>query len=167
MLHFYRCEDCLSTITYPDCNLNADCVCGGILEYLGEVTQDNRAVESVEIPICDGRCTHAKGNSCRCQCGGTNHGTELLVMITYENGKAIVSPVDEKALTRATEYRAEKDAAEARIRANFGVVLDDYLASRWISDKALWWTIRTTWAKLLNVSSLRTHAGRIKSLRAL
>ena len=23
---------------------------------------------------CDGRCTHARGQSCTCECGGANHG---------------------------------------------------------------------------------------------
>jgi hypothetical protein len=28
---------------------------------------------------CNGRCTHAKGGDCTCECGGANHGTGLVL----------------------------------------------------------------------------------------
>lgn len=28
---------------------------------------------------CNGRCTHAKGGDCQCECGGRNHGTGLVM----------------------------------------------------------------------------------------
>lgn len=28
---------------------------------------------------CNGKCTHAKGGDCQCECGGRNHGTGLVL----------------------------------------------------------------------------------------
>lgn len=164
MLHYYRCEDCLSSVTFPERNLNAVCVCGGSLEYLGEVQDNGHAQEVATLPICDGRCTSAPGNSCRCRCGGKNHGTHLTVTVVYDNGKATVKPADEKAIARGNEYRSAYQAVLDTLLAKYGDTLRDFNTGRWISDKETWATLYGYQKVMHSVRSARTHKTRIAKL---
>ncbi len=165
-LHYYRCNDCLSSMTHADSWLNAQCACGGSLEYLGEVRDDGRAIETAELSICDDRCTSARGISCRCQCGGKNHGTHLTVMVEYDNGKAIVRPVDARAIERANEYRSAIDQARAAIDSCFGAeTVDAYLRNRWIADKSIWNNIRLSFSAWHKAQSMKSQNGRMNALK--
>lgn len=150
MRYYYRCLDCLTTMTFEKTLGPARCgICGGRLEYLGPVVYD-RWVKVEHRPKCDGRCISAAGPRCDCQCGGENHGAGLagIVEVAKDGGPVRVTPSDarqiEAAKARAEEYR--RLLAEAKELAK-----------------------RTGWGEyhLVKIMRLRSHPARVKKLREL
>ena len=50
---------------------------------------------------CDDRCLHAKGHTCRCACGGMNHGRGHLIEVTE-------APVASEPISEAATVKQEK-----------------------------------------------------------
>lgn len=112
---YYRCRTCLAAFTTEnpipraaDGRLNAVCECDGNLERMGVVCGPVYGRETV-LCKCDERCTFATGPNCDCQCGGKNHGAGMAAMeIGFKaDGKVILRSCDEKARSRAEEFRKE------------------------------------------------------------
>lgn len=110
---YYKCPDCLSVIA-TETRFNSGeivCACQGKYRFMGEVFL-SRIVHKHETPICDGRCTHAAGPTCDCQCGGVNHGTGLTVTVIRDaGGIPRVSPPDPQAIQRGIDWRLLKQTA--------------------------------------------------------
>lgn len=114
--HFYRCADCLTVAAsevktayhaegYAAPKHGKCGACGGELEYMGEVQRDRLVKHGLETP-CDDRCTNARGPCCDCKCGGANHGSDLLVPVTYDcGGVPRLEVADGKAKIRGQYYR--------------------------------------------------------------
>jgi hypothetical protein len=139
-LQYYRCLDCLEVFTayqqyhayqhipdgdYGRRRLLTDlvCACGGSIQWLGRVAQDNRKLEQeVERSVCDARCTRAHGPTCFCHCYCENHGSELTVFVTVDAG-GIPRPefsqsTAEGVIARGKNYTALRDAVAALLRKN-------------------------------------------------
>ena len=160
-LHYFKCKDCLSPMTTIEkMNIHSSrCFCGGEIEYLGEVTHEERVVETRHKAKCDARCTNASGPVCNCHCNCENHGHGLLASITYEvnHGKAILSPVNvNEALSIASEYRSAVANATQR--------METYLASLGANTR---WYRYTAEKKLRQASHWKRHALRMQRLNEL
>lgn len=166
--HYFRCSDCLTPMVSTDANLSAACACGGKLTHIGRVRR-HRVVRVEDHPACDARCTNATGPSCDCQCGGENHGSGRTVkVITADLGAARVTPVDAAVqLERATEYRAAVAELDAAImRSRWGGAFADRRAGAWV-DGAAYGATETIRAARRHAVGLKTHANRIKAIKAL
>lgn len=166
MLYYYRCEDCLSAMTALDPHLDAHCICGGALESLGQVRDNSHAVETVELPVCDGRCTSAQGNSCRCVCGGKNHGTHLTVSVEIDNGKAVVRPAGQDAILRGNTFRSLVDRAWSALKNYDPAGWARLESGEWI-ERGLWLKLYYTHKEIYGAMGLRSHSGRVKRLNAI
>ena len=121
MLLYYRCNDCLCSMTVPAevDTFTARCACGGVLTFMGQVVQD-RITEERHRCKCDERCTNAAGPICNCHCGGENHGAGKAAEINYlvDKGPAILRPPDPRSPYRAAEYRELRDQVQALVKGN-------------------------------------------------
>jgi hypothetical protein len=126
---YIRCKECLSigcVAATPKCDrlkwgekwaniLEWTCgVCGGSLELMGKVTQDDKHIEREEERTpCDKRCTHAIGPLCVCKCSCANHGTGRTVTLKVIEEKPII---DFKAEAHALEHLATYKRECERVR---------------------------------------------------
>lgn len=168
--HFYRCLECLEVQAVDGPRLRAfvgypECDCGGPLKWMGKVQGLSLVQAHLGCP-CDGRCTGALGGNCDCSCGGVNHGTKRLVRIVTD-----IRPVPSIApradlnerLARVAEFKAAKEAAQARIAAKFGERYQDYRDGRYITGD-VYWQIRENLTALRKAAKLLTHKGRLTAL---
>lgn len=179
---FYRCEDCLAVAAVDGKRgevengwgqINAACgACGGRMEHMGQVGSDpHRLVTLGEQTPCDDRCTFATGPKCNCKCGGDNHGSKLLVIVTRDAGeRPTVTPARDISRHRllAESYRMTRDAARARLDQRYGAVMaakragyvDATTFRRYCEGKR---AFEAFWASV----AMRSHAGRNKALAAI
>lgn len=74
-----------SEIPCPLCGAAGDCRKGTSHGIMGLV-QGRRLRQEDLSPVCDGRCTNARGPSCDCKCRGENHGSQRVVARTIDAG---------------------------------------------------------------------------------
>lgn len=169
MRYYYRCNDCLTTSTLEERRHDLRCICGGKIVCLGQVEQD-RWTRRVAIPKCDGRCVHARGPKCDCECKGANHGAGLAgyIEVRVDGGPVILRPVNpEEAIRRAEEYRAAKQEVYDALADVYGQAWETYRTGGWVSNPVTWREIRS-WHEAINAAkTLRTHKGRIQRLRQI
>jgi hypothetical protein len=178
--HFYRCADCLSVVateakiqpvqippgwaySYGDC-----AACGGAIEYLGQVHRDQLQRTELRVP-CDSRCTGATGPHCSCQCGGENHGSNRVVEVVVETGKApqVLVPADAKV--KAETYRALVHAVRTAHNARFGRLFEAKRNGAYLNTGD-WFEYREGQllnGRILEARQLRSHAVRNKRLNAI
>jgi hypothetical protein len=137
----------------------ADCgACGGEIEHMGKVRGVSLTYRHLCCP-CDARCTNAKGPSCDCKCGGENHGTNLVVEVEkVVGGIPKITPVS---------YLASREVArEYREAINPLIERRDYLRSfKWL-ETPLYQERMKLEVVICKAQALRTHAARMKHLRA-
>lgn len=163
---FLRCTTCLAVSAVEERpNLHDwQCgICGGSFESMGRVERD-RLIHEHLAAICDDRCTSARGPICNCKCGGKHHGSNRVVRVVRDAGPIpTVTPSTgrEQARLNAAEFRRMKDAALA--------LLDPLLASRQRGylPAAEFDRMRRLQAALRKAHEARTHAARVKTLRAV
>ena len=109
---FWRCNDCLSVVAIEhQTNLLKCGCCRGVMGLMGRVERDILVNDEIRC-ACDARCTSASGPKCNCHCGGVNHGTGKVVLVTVEAGSPpIATPRKDNAkhLTQAKEFRLARD----------------------------------------------------------
>lgn len=159
--HFYRCIDCLTVMAAEAREIDPRCgLCTGQVEYLGRVEGPSQWLKktSHECP-CDHRCTAARGPKCDCSCGGINHGSNLMVLVTRIVGEAPVlnPPTNAKALAVAKEWRT----AQAQLLAAIDQLLARKSRER-LSDSDFWRLVNMQKA-VRSARKARTHAGRMKT----
>lgn len=113
MLHYHRCDDCLTAFTTVERQVDF-CDCSGEVTYMGEVSGSNYLRTENRTP-CDGRCTHASGPVCDCMCNGVNHGTGKLVQVKVIAGKVHVTNLSPEDIERAIQYRGLRDFADKMV----------------------------------------------------
>ena len=155
---FFKCRDCLtvfaidlprkSSRSYQDARCGA---CNGQTWWMGSVRR-NTLVMTENRCACDERCTSATGPSCECACGGENHGIGALVEVVCGIAKIPAERIAPNALQIAEEYRAAVKAAQAAL-----------VALGWRND----WHRDQLRRPLVRAYGLRTHAPRMKLLRAI
>ena len=138
--------------------------CEGPTEYMGRVER-GRVVEDEEDCPCDARCTAARGPNCDCSCGGENHGSDRLVKIIRDKGKAPrLSPIDdEKARARAEEYRAALEAANDRFRTEFASEIAAKEKGEFVGS-ARFYEMRSQRYVLLKAGHMKAHRSRLAAL---
>jgi len=172
---FYRCCDCL-TVTAAEVNLDqkwdrthwapaATCgLCGGPVENMGRV-EGQRLVKDADLCPCDERCTLAAGPKCSCKCGGENHGKHCTVEVKLDQGPTPVlcNPDNAKAASIAAEYRAalaplvaERDRINRKREQSY---------NGWL-ERSDFDRHRELCRLIGKANEARTHAGRMKTLRA-
>lgn len=182
-LHFYRCNDCLTVVTVDaelpmvydqktgGKRLTAVCdACNGSFEYMGRtIGAFGRGLERQvgERPVCDGRCTHARGPSCDCQCGGENHGAGVYVPVFVQDSiPRVMTP--KNAAGKAETYRALVAEFKATWESEYGAVtrakyeryLEPWEFSRFLDGGNMMRAFH-------RARDLRSHAGRNKAIQAL
>ena len=168
MLHYYRCPVCLSTMTAEERLYSAECgACGGLLHYLGPVTDAGSWLDIRYRPACDGRCISARGPKCDCKCRGENHGRGLLVPVVREGGKVKLVPADAAAVKRAEEYRSALREVYNVLDTLFGEQHQRFREGRWVPSSVAWHELRRTYRELEEIAGLATHRTRIQRLREL
>lgn len=161
MLYYHKCDDCLTAFTTVESHVDF-CDCNGVVTMMG-VVQGDKYVKTENKPACDGRCTHASGPHCDCQCGGVNHGTGKLVAVVVKEGKVYATSLTEEDVERAHMYRKVKALAE------------ETLIKRWAETKAKIdsrvWIERADYVGYINATralekaiAMRQHLPRIKAL---
>jgi hypothetical protein len=113
MLYYHKCNDCLTPFSSGERRVDV-CDCEGSVTFMGMV-QGDKYVLAVNKPACDGRCTHAHGPHCDCQCGGVNHGTGRVVQTVIKEGKVHVVKPDSDIydeMVRGYRFREFRDYAE-------------------------------------------------------
>ncbi len=164
---FVRCADCLSVAAVEERPAGMLCgLCGGRVEEMGRVTRDRRGMVTAayDIPACDARCTHARGPSCDCPCGGANHGRGVTVPVVVTDGAPRVSmPLEGKARRVAEEWRAELERVRGTLAGRMSRAQRD---GAWLggADYSLVMQYRSI---LAHARGLRTHKGRIAQLRRI
>jgi hypothetical protein len=81
-------------------------------------------------PACDGRCTHAHGPHCDCECGGVNHGTGMVVATVIKEGKVKAVNFSDEDMLRAYKYRELKNYAEGQYTKFFSKGTDPWGANK-------------------------------------
>lgn len=162
--HFYRCPDCLSVcaVNAESQQWNLTCKhCDTILEYMGRVSGDHMVKDEIRC-ACDDRCTSARGPKCDCHCGGKNHGTNAIVVVTVYAGKLIAETrPTAKQLAEAREWRETRDEALNQWRTlNRRRCSGEYLGS--VEFRRMNLLDRQIGA----ARKLRTHVSRMKALAA-
>jgi hypothetical protein len=141
MLYYHKCNDCLTPFASTEQKIDL-CDCEGEVTYMGIVQGDK--YEKVENrPACDGRCTHAHGPCCDCQCGGVNHGTGRVVQTVVSEGK--VKVIDPSAdiydeMVKGYKFRELRDKAEELFTKIFAGIQQwdyEYRVARSELNKAL------------------------------
>ncbi len=130
---------------------------------MGRVERD-RLIHEHTAAICDARCTSARGPICNCKCGGQHHGSHRVVRVVRDAGPVpTVTPSTgrEQARLNAAEYVALREAART--------LLDPLLASksRGYLPAGEFDRMRRLQAALRKAYEARTHAARVKALRAV
>lgn len=158
---FYRCSDCLSVAAAEsiDADPSLKCDCGGSMRSLGHVRRFRVVNVELHTP-CDGRCTNAHGPSCGCACGGENHGSQALVEVVRDAGG--IPTLKAGNMERATEYRAARDAAVARIAKRHAYAIDAKARGEFIREG--YWEWRGDSEALAHARALKSHKGRLKAL---
>ena len=169
--YYIRCRACLAVGAVESDRIPAagSCACGGgRIEVMGRVSHRRLVHDGAESP-CDARCTNARGPSCDCSCGGVNHGSKALIAVTYDAG-AVPRYELQPDTGRAEEYAIARAFAESRLeRLNAGDIVarklrGDYLAP---GEFRAYLAIRRAHQAMRKIEGMRTHAGRLKSLREL
>lgn len=163
---FLRCETCLAVSAvdeHPNIGEWQCGICGGSFENMGRVEKD-RLIHEHLAAICDDRCTSARGPLCSCKCGGKHHGSNRVVQVVMDAGPApTVTPTTgrQQAKLNADEYKTLRAAALA--------LLDPLLASkrRGYLPAAEYDRLHRLQAALRKAHEARTHAARVKALRAV
>jgi len=128
ILYYHKCNDCLTPFSSTERHIDL-CDCDGRVTFMGQVKGD--MYEKTENrPPCDGRCTHACGPHCDCQCGGVNHGTGKLVATVVKEGKIKAVDFSEDDLLRAYKYRELRNYAEGLYTAFFSAGTNPFAANK-------------------------------------
>lgn len=141
MLYYHKCDDCLTPFASTEQKVD-ECDCGGAVTFMGIVCGD-KWQHTENRPACDGRCTHASGPHCDCECGGINHGTGRVVATVVREGKVkVVDPSKDiyDEMVRGYKFRELRDKAEDLFDKVFATVPAWEHArrvARWELDKAL------------------------------
>lgn len=166
-LYFYRCVRCLSTMTARERYVDARCDCGGQIEFLGQVAGD-RILDERHVVPCDARCTNAQGPICECGCLGENHGTQRLVTIYVDAGRAVFVPFDANAKARGAEYDEAMESARLALVTYWGEsLLQKVYTGQWVPDYNTWSAVRADLKAIQKAKDGRTHTARMKKLRAI
>lgn len=155
--HFWKCPLCL-TVAATEGNGISSLNCGHCqlaMNYMGRVTGD-RLTRTEERCQCDARCTFAVGPNCDCQCGGVNHGSQMLVTVTVDAGPVPVAQV--KPTAQALWDLKEYQALRAKLQAELKQKQDDRTAIN---------RCRLITGALWKAATMTSHAGRMKTLRAI
>lgn len=173
---FYRCPSCLVVLAVDEQNNNLHCeTCRegekvARMEFMGRVQADN-LVREYDKPVCDDRCTSARGPVCVCRCLGANHGSHMWVTVkeTIAGVPSVSAPKDaEKYREQAEQFNRGRDLALACIKARFGADnFARYMAGTWINDRGVWGGIRYSLEQLNRLWRAREHKSRMKKLAAL
>lgn len=163
---YIRCTTCLAVSAveeHPNIGDWQCGICGGSFESMGRVERD-RLIHEHMAAVCDDRCTSARGPICCCKCGGKYHGSHMVVRVVRDAGPVpTVTPNAgrEQARLNADEYRRMRGAALA--------LLDPLLASRGRGylPAAEYDRLRRLQSALRKAHEARTHAARVKTLRAI
>lgn len=170
---YYRCGDCLAVtaadsaepltsyrLPQPTCG-----ACGGNLHCMGRVERNRLVRDELRVP-CDDRCVFAPGPKCECKCGGENHGSQRVVAVVIDEGRAPrLTPVDvTAAVARATEYRAARDAARAVIERRYGALFQAKREGRWISAWGTYLRGCEFLARVRHAATYATHKRRLAEL---
>jgi hypothetical protein len=165
-LNYFRCMDCLSTMTSYETPVM--CACDGLLVPMGQV-YDKHYGEEVVRPACDGRCTHSAGPICTCKCGGANHGTGKLVKTVVINGVVKVTEVDADAHKRAQEWREAFNAARDRFEKHLAAPFNEMVANQGKVNNVQFWTIRRAYSSgkfhLSKISQMKVHKARMEAAK--
>ena len=163
---FIRCTTCLAISAveeHPNLGEWRCGICQGGIENMGRVERD-RLIHEHMAAVCDDRCTSARGPICNCKCGGQHHGSHRVVRVVRDAGPVpTVTPSAgrEQARLNAAEYIALREAGRA--------LLDPLLASRsrGYLPAGEYDRMRHLQAALRKAYEARTHAARVKGLRAV
>lgn len=175
--HFYRCLGCLEVVALDGDRLAmnysatvATCDnCGQHFEHMGRVEKDRLVTDHIACK-CDDRCTSARGPLCVCQCGGKHHGAGMLggyFLQTTDAGPIprVKLPSRARAIDAKRQFEEYQRLAKL-IRLELGCLLDRRAAGEFLPRasfdrmRELQDANRKSWA-------LRSHAGRLKTLRAV
>lgn len=161
--HFYKCPLCLAVAAVDAPHQQAITCghCNAQMEYMGRVAGERLAKDEVRC-ACDFRCIDALGPKCDCSCGGKNHGSGKVVVVTVDAGKLVAEcKPSAKQVMESKEYQQTLEAALSEWRVlnnakNAGFIPRDQFC-RWLALE------RTITA----ARKLRSHAGRMKALAAV
>lgn len=171
-LHFYRCPECLTVICtreelprmnerpYDSDRAAALCACGNQwVEYMGRAGKQRLEKDAKACP-CDARCTAARGPQCDCQCGGKNHGSNLLVDVIVDAGPIPVLKMlmVETAKYNRLQWTEAQRLAMVRIARQHGPQTLEAFKARQTLPWATAALIRSQLATLAKAKDMRTKA---------
>ncbi len=178
MRHGYSCPTCNEWFYTADkVGDRLPCpICDGTLRYRGRVERDRRVTFDAEMPACDGQCTSARGVSCECRCGGKNHGSGRVIVVTVTEGVATVNLDRPELLERLRASRAPQlaeaaaidEQVSAAIEARYGDVRRAR-SERWLSPAEFaeylrYWDAARAQRK---ANAYKVPSRRVAALRAL
>jgi hypothetical protein len=173
--HFYRCRGCLEVLALDGDRLPmaygttiAVCDnCGEAFEHMGRVEKSRLVSDELRCK-CDDRCVSARGPHCDCSCCGANHGAGMLgyVRVMVDRGAVprIAPPSKMRAIAALREWTDIK-ARRALLKAELDRLLDRK-AGREFLPRADFDRLRALQQANRDLWQARTHAGRLKALRA-
>ena len=166
---FVRCVSCLSIscIEADRVPLGARCgLCDGTMESMGRVEGDRLVKEHLLCP-CDGRCTEARGPLCVCKCGGKNHGSGLLVVVTRDAGAVPrISPRGSVADLQVARLRAERFKAAEALANDTRYALERKRQASWL-ERSDFDRLRLLEARLRELRKARTPEKRERMARLI
>jgi len=171
--YFYRCPHCLIVAAldfqptpYAECDTCRDGERVSHMEFMGRVEQD-KSVREYDRPICDDRCTSARGPSCNCKCGGQNHGSHLWITVRIVNDIPVVPAPKDADKYRANAKAFENAIAQAKQKMVSVVGADTVSAiedRRWVNNKDLWLKHHYFWKTINKARAMREHKARLKAV---
>lgn len=169
---FLRCRGCLSIMAVQDSPppASARCeACNGGIEVMGQVRYQ-RIIRMEDHTPCDARCTMASGPSCACQCGGKNHGSQIMVSAAVDVGgiPRVTPPNPEKSRRVHQEWLQAAHATRQRVGRHFPQYLDQQ-AGKPLQGLGLAQAKRgeSFIAEVLQAGNLKTHHGRLQALQKI
>lgn len=160
-LYYHKCDDCLTPFSSTE-RIVDFCDCNGTVTFMG-VVQGTNFVKTENRPPCDGRCTHACGPVCDCQCGGANHGSGKLVATIVHQGKVRATGLTEEDIERAQMFRKFRDIAEV-LYNNKHITAISNAKARVYSDYTAYTAMQRDRRKLDSILGLRVYERRQKDL---
>lgn len=156
---FYICPDCLFHAAAEAEGHRAppagQCpVCSQNMQIQGAT----RGVLSYQTP-CDDRCTMATGRNCTCNCGGRNHGSQIVVPIINKFLDLTHYPQAPLAELRANwqKWHRLTTTLTEQLPADLATALDDYDQGRRITG--------SLWNDVINFRRATRHARSLKLYR--
>lgn len=169
--HYYKCKACLHPVVITSDQVkmisgrkDLQCECGGKMDHMGQVYQENKYKKTEEQCACDERCVSATGPKCVCGCHGENHGSGLMIEVVVETGKVVFKAFTPEDIERGHIYLAKEKELSSLFSQHWAPVVKDINSGKWTN---LWHDYRDAHQDYIKAINGKAYKNRDKKLDLL